>query len=344
MARMESKAKSGFYPTPDRVLKLLKSKLIITQDARLCDPCCGEGSALAALAEGTPGVTYGIEIDHTRTQIAKTMLNYVCWADALCEMRITGKMFGLLWLNPPYDFEVNPEQKSERLEKKFLKKFFPSLQSGGWLVFLIPYNIVGKCADIIAGNFKNIGVFSFHEPEFQTFRQCVVVGQRAVGIRKSVKIKKQLQQISEMEPDVFKTACPGLNSMPEMSIPAPLKGVIQFKSLILDPVDATEFAEKGGLLTQVVEMLKPRKLMEIRPLRPLEKGHLALMLASGFMNGKVSSGDKTLLIKGQIVNNIRLVNCEVDDDEKHQDITIRNVYQPTIKAIDLESAQLFIIQ
>jgi hypothetical protein len=43
MARIESQAKAGFYPTPDSVCELLKTKITYEDGARLLDPCCGKG-------------------------------------------------------------------------------------------------------------------------------------------------------------------------------------------------------------------------------------------------------------------------------------------------------------
>ncbi len=50
MARIESQAKAGHYPTPDSICKLLKTKITVEDGARLFDPCCGTGSALSRLA------------------------------------------------------------------------------------------------------------------------------------------------------------------------------------------------------------------------------------------------------------------------------------------------------
>ena len=63
MARLGSRAKAGFYPTPDSVCELLKAKIIfdlendLEKGARLLDPCCGEGKTLSRLAGGVPNLT-----------------------------------------------------------------------------------------------------------------------------------------------------------------------------------------------------------------------------------------------------------------------------------------------
>ena len=94
MARLGSQAKAGFYPTPESVCGQLKQLLDIEKDARLLDPCCGEGKTLAALAAGSDAFTYGIELDHQRATEARTRISHLLWGDALMEMRISAAAFG----------------------------------------------------------------------------------------------------------------------------------------------------------------------------------------------------------------------------------------------------------
>jgi len=56
----------GYYPTPVDVVARVKEMLHMPEGARLLDPCCGEGEALALLADGTGASTYGVELDKDR--------------------------------------------------------------------------------------------------------------------------------------------------------------------------------------------------------------------------------------------------------------------------------------
>ena len=119
MARIESQAKAGYYPTPDSVCDILKEILEFNEGARILDPCCGEGLALEQLApEYTE--TFGIELDHNRATEARNRLGSVLWCDSLTESRYTHGAFSLLYLNPPYDLAYNPNGKSQRCETPFL--------------------------------------------------------------------------------------------------------------------------------------------------------------------------------------------------------------------------------
>jgi len=45
MARLESMAKMGYYPTPPSVVERIKTFIKIQEQTIMLDPCCGEGNA-----------------------------------------------------------------------------------------------------------------------------------------------------------------------------------------------------------------------------------------------------------------------------------------------------------
>lgn len=72
--RLAGQAKLGYYPTPAFTARTIGDRLDIPERGALLDPCCGEGSALKALAKGR-GELYGIELDWTRPDEAKKVLD-----------------------------------------------------------------------------------------------------------------------------------------------------------------------------------------------------------------------------------------------------------------------------
>ncbi len=122
MARLASIAKAGYYPTPIDEMDLICKKFRIDPDtkANILDPCAGKGEALKTLSEhlkeqyGMP-VSYGIEIEETRAEKCKEVLDHVlkCPYETA---RVSNKAFSILWLNPPYD-----ERDKERTEVTFLR-------------------------------------------------------------------------------------------------------------------------------------------------------------------------------------------------------------------------------
>ena len=80
MARLESAAKQGFYPTPETVSDLI-AQYIQPSDKLFyaLDPCCGYGTALKDLVNGigTNGKGYGIEINSVRAKKSESVLDKV---------------------------------------------------------------------------------------------------------------------------------------------------------------------------------------------------------------------------------------------------------------------------
>lgn len=347
MARLGSQAKAGFYPTPERVCGQLKQLLDIEKDARLLDPCCGEGKTLAALAAGSDAFTYGIELDHQRATEARTRISHLLWGDALVEMRISAAAFGLLYLNPPYDYEMSTDNKAERLEVLFLKRYQENLQKDGWLVLVIPFNILKNCAAILGRRFEMLQVFGFPVEEFQVFKQCVVLGRKRPLVAKDQadKTERSLAWLADRDPEEFLKITPGLaDCSTPITIPAPKSPWLTFRCTRIDPLQVIPLVRKCGLLGDLLQNnLVPGQCHSIRPLAPLKNGHLALMLAGGYMNGEIEMDGKRLIIKG-VVRKTEKLQSVSENSAGESMVTTRDQYLPTVKAIDMDRAEMLTIQ
>lgn len=345
MARLASKEKAGFYPTPDSVTQMLKNMLDVEAGARMLDPCCGEGKTLSALAEDTYASTFGVELDHNRAQEARSRLKTVQWADSLVEMRITPFAFGMVYLNPPYDYEVAGDEKSDRLEARFLLNYAGKIQVGGWLVLVIPYNVLRHCSKYLARGFKNLQVCAFPRPEFDVFKQCVVLGQRSEFVHKDKAdiIQDEFDSISKLTADEFFNRAPQLESIGKITIPTAKMPLLHFSSVRVDPEDAIPKVRQSGVLDNLLFDLSPKPRDMIRPLAPLENGHLSLLLVAGYMNGGILGNDQSLVIKGETVKQemVFVGTRETEKSFKHQH---RDKYVPTIKAIDMTKAEMVVIR
>lgn len=343
MARLASQAKAGFYPTPDSVCELLQIKLNIDENARVLDPCTGKGKTFFQLAANA--ITYGVELDHKRAQKARTRLHKVIWGDALTEVRISPGSFTLLYLNPPYDTALAADGKVKRIEEQFLRKYMGALEQDGYLLFVVPYYVLGHCAKPLSRYFSEVQVFVFPESEFASFKQCVVIGrkQKLISKQQAQITQKQLEQYSTSLPEVFLSIAPVLETMPELSIPAAQGSLKIFQGTRVDPLEVIPLFKKAGIIPGVLGELTPRKNNHIRPLNPLENGHLALMLAGGYMNGAVQKNGRQLVIKG-VVDKSEEVITSSGDGSGRGTIKTRDQYKPTVKVIDLEAAELFTIQ
>lgn len=346
MARLGSQAKAGYYPTPESICGQLKQLLDIEEGARILDPCCGEGHTLATLTEETGAITYGIELDHDRATEARQRIDHLLWGDALVEMRISPAAFGLLYLNPPYDYSLEPEAQAQRLEAIFLRRFQETLHKDGWLVLVVPYTVLAACAPVLARHFTDLQVYVFPEEDFRVFHQCLVIGRKRslVTKAKAAKMEQELNCIAGMESEFFLATAPQLASCSErLAIPAP-KHPCTFTCSRIDPREAIPLVRKSGLLEDLLTHdLAPGQCHAIRPLAPLKNGHLALMLAGGYMNGEIEMDGRRLVIKG-VVHKTEKIHSIAENNSGDAMVTTRDQYQPTVKAIDMAKAEMLIIR
>ena len=185
--RLAAQAKGGYYPTPERVVDLI-AELIHTPSSyhnrdretiRILDPCCGGGDALQRLAEGLdrpnalPIETYGVELHRDRAEEAEQRL-YRTLASDLFATSIANGAFGLLLLNPPYDYD----SEDKRTEHAFLTQTTRYLAESGLLVFIVPRQRLAVSARYLSTHYGRMQCWAFPDPERQVFDQVALMGYR----------------------------------------------------------------------------------------------------------------------------------------------------------------------
>ena len=348
MARLASQMKMGFYPTPVEVVEQIKSMLKIAPDARLIDTCCGEGEALQIIAKGNQVETYGVELDRERFLKAREVLNHTLWADALHEFVSSRGAFSLLWLNPPYDTtEGNYSQEKARLEVEFLSDHWRYLRDEGVLIYIVPFMILKKVASFFQRRCRNLAILSFPYNHYWTFKQVVVM---------CVKGRPKKEETAR-NMDLFETTIRlGENLAPEKLPTTTDAGLVYqvppsketdedflFRSFRLDPDEAIETLKTSPVWDKVRNYVFPSAGMtNIRPLMPLREGHLAMLLASGMMNGEVM-GDKgeRLIVKGSV----RKEAVEtVEETEQETRYIQTDCYRITVRAICFDPLEIITIE
>ena len=110
--------RNGYFPTDEETMgRLLGALAPAGGTARILDPCCGEGSALADVAQhlqaaGASVESLGVELDRDRAWHAKTLLTRAIHSD-LHDVVISPRSVGLLFLNPPYGHGVADKANAE---------------------------------------------------------------------------------------------------------------------------------------------------------------------------------------------------------------------------------------
>lgn len=146
--RIAGRLKLGFYPLPIREAERIRLKLQYPEEFSALDPCVGDGVAFSRLLESTKAHAYGIEIDAYRAEQAAQLGIQVIQANALT-VRCPAESVSLLYLNPPYDFEIG-QQGNRRLEVVFLEHTYRWLKQKGVLVFVVPQAQLKVCAKLLA--------------------------------------------------------------------------------------------------------------------------------------------------------------------------------------------------
>jgi len=296
--RIHGRIKMGHYPTPSRVVELIR-KYLSYPVSPFCalDPCCGEGDALAGLVEGTTAITYGVELDHQRAEESKIRLHHVLRC-GIEETRIQHRSCSLLLLNPPYDeltLEEEANAKTERQERVFLRMTVPYLIPGGELVYIIPQNRLDKAiARLLASRFERLHVFRFPDPEYADFKQIVVFGVRKTDSILDEQEALRLQNIPKLD-------LVPLNGSPVVRYPVPASGPLTlFRSMLVDPEDLKKHMVQSPLWKRFTALTTRSEIRIPRPPLPLHSGHLGLLLAAGKLDGVVGTCEDRHLVKGSV--------------------------------------------
>lgn len=333
MARLEGIAKAEYYPTPPSVVERVAALVRFAPSshrhvARLLDPCCGPGDALRQFADVLGGgETYGIEIEQNRAGEARAILDHLIAGSAFA-VRLGHEAFSCLWLNPPYD----QDDGGKRLEHSFLTTMSRALAPGGLLVYIVPQARLAQSARYVSAHYERMRCYRFHDPEYTAFRQCVLLGYKRSGPAIAPDAKAQVEvwateALSEL---------PVAGSVPAafdiLSLPG---GPVTFASQFFEPEVAAEEARQRGLWTNpaLVERFWPAEDRSVRPLMPLRRGHLAVLIAAGFLNNiLLEDGSRRVLVKGRVTKVSRSVESADPDVEVE-----REVLRTSVVMLDLES-------
>ena len=114
-------------------------------------------------------------------------------------------------------------------------------------------------------------------------------------------------------------------------------GDILFATRTVDPVAAAQEARRSGLWAsaEVTDSLWPSKDQRTRPLMPLRRGHMAMLIAAGFLdNLQLEADGRRILVKGKTTKELVLV------EETPDKVTYRERLRTTVVALDLGDGEI----
>src|SRR5687768_2506977 len=168
--RTQAKLKLGYYPLAPAEARRIRNYLQFSvETASMLDPCAGTGSAFRTLSDGALVRLYGIELGAYRAEEARKLLDEVIQGSAF-DTHASVESFSLLYLNPPYDFEIG-EGKNQRMERLFLEHLGRWIRPGGVLVMVVPYDRIYECRTVLTPLFRDKAIYRLTEPEAVAYKQ-----------------------------------------------------------------------------------------------------------------------------------------------------------------------------
>jgi hypothetical protein len=318
--RFQGKSRLGFYPLPSSEAQRIRRFLCFPDaSSSAIDPCVGDGVAFEVITKDAEVFRYGIELDAYRAEQAKQRIPNIVQGNTL-EVQCPVEYFGLLYLNPPYDWTLGPAD-SRRTEQVFLSHTYRWLKPGGILVFVIPGDRLTECSQILATQFRDVRVYRLEAPECVRYKQVVILGVRRTRRERErftdsditrvrlyfASLARNPSQISALPPE------------PDVRYAIPESGPAQliYRGLPLDEIE--DLLPQSAAYRQAGRILFAEPVSAIgRPLTPLHSGHVGLLACSGLLNGIFGSNDQRHIAFWQAVK-------VIDKTEEEEDgvITVR---------------------
>jgi len=312
--RLAGRQRLGFYPLPTPEAERIR-RFLAFPDKQCCalDPCVGDGAAFAEITSDKRVLLYGVELDAGRAEQARTSGIEVTHGNCF-DVQCPVESFSLIYLNPPYDFEIS-EEKSQRMEKLFLEHVYRWLKPGGILVLVVPARRVADCTVLLSRHFRDIRVYRLTEPESVRYGQVAVFGVRRTRqerdrLRDAEIIQAQLW-LASIEREVEKLS--PLPLEPDHLYAAPPSGPVRLvhRGLPLDQIE--DLLPKSSAYRQASAVLFAQQAeVTGRPLTPLHGGHVGLLCTAGMLNGIFGEGETRHIAHWQ---SVKLVDKSEEEED-----------------------------
>lgn len=342
MSQIGNKIKAGFFATPPRQGEYLRDVLTFEQDTSVLDPTCGEGLILKQLTEAREErsftvKTYGVELDKTRAKLASTVLDKVVQAP-IESMVISNDALGMVYLNPPYDNTMlgHGDEKTERKEYTELVRGTRYLTTGGVLMYVIPsYRYADKkIARFLSSYFEDIAITRFTDEDYPDFRQCIFIGKKRKSDNKELNEKLYnflLQMDDESYVEINVMQLDKLKPHKTWVVKGTKTDINTFYSRMENKSEFIDLIQSNKGFHAFIERTKPKQLeLGGQPLINVAQGQMALLLASGAVNGIIGEGNTLHAVQG-----MEIVSHEVIEEKtEHSIITKKRTKRSvSVKAI-----------
>jgi hypothetical protein len=318
--------RGGFYPAPTEAIAHAGTFLRPPASGPLAvlDPCAGEGAAIRQLGEllGCPQAsTFAIELDDSRAQVLREALAeaHVLAPASFFGCRASMNSFSLVWLNPPFDNGYS----GNRMELQFLLTATDWLMPGGVMALVCPEDVgcqYSSAREHFITYYENCSIVPFPE-EHRRFNEVIVFGHKR---RRPQAEEDDMAWEAVKAPDGFVYQIP--------AGPSPR---------VFQKVEPTEPELHQMLANSPLRshLLAPAEMSLPSPPLALGIGHVALLLASGQLDGVVHpDGRPTHVVRGtsrkrQFISDV--TESEEADGGTATRTTISERVELVVRAVDL---------
>jgi hypothetical protein len=291
--RLAGRERLGFYPLPIAEAKRIRKFLQFPEQVcSALDPCIGEGVAFTEITRDARALRYGVELDAQRATLAQSSADEVIHGNCF-DVQCPVESFSLIYLNPPYDFEVS-EERSQRMERLFLDHVYRWLKRTGILVMVIPSDYIRDCSQVLSFQFKDVHICRLTEPESVKYKQVVVFGVRRTRQERDRvqdgEITRARLWYDAVTRDPGKLSPLFSESDRHYAVPRGAAVRLVYRGLPLDQIE--DLLPKSSAYRQAsAVLLAPQSDVSGRPLTPLHGGHVGLLCTAGMLNGIFGEGE-----------------------------------------------------
>lgn len=356
MARPVSATKLGFYPTPPRVVDLIKTVLRVPlrqwmqpgTTLSVLDNFAGQGAIACQLAEHLGGTPWLVELDKERAATCTEYLtdNWSFEGDAAAHVlnapaesvEFEGGLS--VWIfNPPYDHDRVMGRQEIYLWHATVAK---AAKPGALCILILPAATVARpefAREIYRWISKPI-CRKFPEPEYQTFKQVIVMGYARPAPIPMMDVPVHFPELS----DLINPWRPFPEAVPTYDVPsgAPISN---FRSTLPNWDEISSQTITHGVRTGTLwaEFMRAKSgAGAFMPLVELGDGKAALMTAAGMANGTVIDGQ---VLKGATRTYIETFSRDKpgEDGRHYEQVIEREVYAQTLTLLHLTTGSLTLL-
>jgi hypothetical protein len=375
--RLEAQKKMGFYSIPPEVMELLATHLAVPEKNKgqvtILDPCAGEGKAINQLVNAI-GVehtsVYICELEDGRAEECRKLMPEANvlgpGAASYHQAKLTPRSMSAIYCNPPFDDQLGG---GGREEAKFFQLAMVQLVPEGVLIAVCPLATFKKdeILRLLNMHFHDIRIYRFPEKHRRFSEVVIICRKRGASLPpEACEVHGELYKSGWLGYYSYRLTMLHLNDVGDKYKPSTVHRVENSwgggETTVVECDEEADVAvynfpkaqrprvwEKGGYTdsekTRAILGSKLNKILESgketvldRPPMPPGHGHVAMLLASGNLDGIVPAGEDTHVVRGTSIKTTYESERRETFNEETGEITIKTIFSEkpelVVRAVD----------